>query len=1103
MKKTNFKEVPMKKLSIIVMIVIAIGALNALKFDPDYFVSKTVIACFTKDAVGNDTGKIDFSKDSGFVRTGLGSFDKIAEEYHIVDMLQAHAYVKVPTWNDNGVYLQNIYRLILDSDERIDDAVNALSKDSNLIWAELEGINRSKFVPNDPMITSQYMHDVMQSYDAWDYIQGSFDVKVAITDSGVKWNHPDLRANIWVNPAESPGMTINWDAGTITGGNGTDAGEGGNKIDDLVGWDFYNNDNNPIQTYAQNDHGTHVAGCAGAVGNNAIGVVGSSPIVSIISCKGASNTSPSTGISYAYDQVKYAAEVGAHIINASWGSVGTGAYPNSIVNYATALGSLVVAAAGNENTEHNASYQDYPADCTNALCVAATGQNDIKASFSDYGTPIDICAPGEGILSTIISANGYDAYDGTSMASPVAAGVVALVKALHPAMTPAQLMQRVMMTADYIYDINPTYTDKLGAGRINAFTATMYDKIPNITIDDTMVEEFSGDGDGVPNPGETIRLKVSLNNFLDPFTGLAWLPANNLQATLQCNYPGITIIDATASYGTLTPGSTMWNNNQPFKFETVAALPSEPIPFELVVSANATNPFPYTKTLPFTVELSLLQDGWPFNVGGASSCSPIIANLDSNPDKEIVFGDQAGNIHALKSNGTTQLSGFPIATGSAIVGSIAMRDANGDGIHEFAATLQNNSILYFNQNGTTLWTIPAGGTLRSGPVIASLAMNDQRQIITATQTGNLIVLDSSGNTYPNFPISVGGAVLGPPAIGDLNGDGIHEIVVATLNGNLCAINSATGQNIAGFPVAMQGGSQNPITIANLDTEPNPEIIVNTSTAGYILAYNHDGSIHFEKSVGAQIKGGAVIADVNNDSTKEIIVITATGMLYVMNGTGANLANTPININQAVECTPTVARFDGDNYAGIIFGDTNGYLHSVRVDGTESSNFPIDLGGNIKISSALRDVDNDGDFDIVIPNDSGFYIIDVKRPAQEIEWACYMGTYNRGGNIYQATPADDVTVPVTTTSLGSNYPNPFNPTTTISFELASPGAVTLDIFNQKGQLVRTLVDSEQAAGTHHILWDGKDSTGAQAASGIYFYRMKSGKFSSTRKMVMMK
>lgn len=1092
----------MKKLTLLTLLVIALSAVSAIKFDPDLFQSRTVIVCFTKDAVGNETGKIETNLENGTIRTGMETFDALAEEFGIVELRQMHPYVKVPTWNDKGIYLQNHYRVILDSDERIDEAVEALAKDKNLIYAELEGINRSKFTPNDPMVTQQYVHSRIRSYEAWDYIMGSYDVKIAITDSGVKWNHPDLRANIWINPAESPGMTINWDAGTIHGGDGVDAGEGGGKIDDLIGWDFVGNDNNPMQNYPRNDHGTHVAGCAAAVGNNGIGVVGTSPIASIISCKGSPDNSPSTGIQYAYDQIKYSAELGADIINASWGSPGSGVYPNSIVNYATALGSLVVTAAGNDNMEHNASYQDYPADCDNVLCVASTGQQDIKSNFSDYGEPIDICAPGEGILSTIIAQNGYDAYDGTSMASPVAAGVCALVKALHPSMTPAQLRQRVMMTADYIYEANPNYIGKLGAGRINAYAATMFDKIPNITIDDTMVNELEGDGDGIPNPGETVQLKVSLNNYLDPYTGLAWLPANGLTATLTTNYPGVTILDDTASFGTLSPGSTMWNNSQPFKFSTVSTLASEPIPFELVISANEDSSFPYNKILPFTVELSLNQDGWPHHVGGASSSSAILYNLDNDPDLEVIFGDPSGKIHAVKADGSSA-SGFPINAGSAIIGSLAMGNLNSSGNKYFAANLQNNNVLLFNQNAEVLWTVPAGGNLRSGPVIADLANNGQSKIITVTQTGSLVVLNPDGSPYQNFPVALGAPCLGTPAVADLDGDGIHEILVATLNGTLHAINSATGQNIAGFPVTMPGGSQNAITIANIDNDPHPEIIVTTSTTGSILAYNHDGSQIFDKHVGGQIKSSAVVADVNGDGNKEIIVIGASGIVHVLNASGNDLPNTPISIGQAVECTPTVAYFDNDNYAGIIFGDTNGYVHSLRIDGTESPNFPIRINGNVKTSAALADIDRDNDLDIVIPNDDSFYVIDIKRPAQQIPWPCYLGVYNRAGNIMQDTPVQDFESPALVTELRGNYPNPFNPSTLISYTLEVPGHVSLEIYNQKGQLVNTLVNSDLPSGMHQIQWNGRDFGGQPVSSGVYFYRMRSGKYSSTRKMVLMK
>jgi len=1093
----------MKHLTTLLLLILSIGILSASGFDPDYFYSRTIIACFSKEAVGNDSGVIDFRTDNGAVVTGLSSFDALASQYRIVDMEHMHPYVKVPTWNDNGVYLQNIYRLKLDSDIVMDAALEALAKDANLLWAEFETINRQKWVPNDPMLVNQYVHNRIRSFDAWDYTLGSYEVLLAIADSGVKWNHPDLRNNIWVNPDESPGMTINWTAGTITGGNGADAGEGGNKIDDLVGYDFFSNDNNPYQNWANNDHGTHVAGCAAAVGNNGIGVVGTSPLVSILSCKGASNTSNSTGISAGYDQIKYAAEIGANIVNASWGGPGSGAYPNSIVNYANALGCLVVTAAGNENTEHTTAYQDYPADCTAALCVAATGPSDLKADFSDFGASIDISAPGSGIMSTIIQSDGYAAYDGTSMASPIVAGVAALVKSVNPELNATQLRQRLMDTADYIYDINPDYEGKLGTGRVNAFAAAMYDKIPNITVEEFLVSEQQGDGDGVPNPGETLRMEVSLNNYMDPYTGLTWLTGENVQARLRSRYPGVSVQDSVASFGTLTAGSTMWNFTTPFTFSTVSTLPSEPIPFELYVTANPGYDFPYHATIPININLSLIQAGWPYNVGGASASSPILYNLDNDPDLEVVFGTPAGYLHAVKdSNSNTNIAGFPVNLGAAVIGSVAMADINNDNEMELAVSTQANNVIAVSKTGQQIFSMPAGGTLRNGPVIANLIPSQAAKVIAVTQTSILNVFNGDGSLMPNFPVTLGGAILAPPAVADLNGDGNLEILVVSLQGVLSAINPLTGQNLTGFPVTL-AASQNAMAIANLDSDPQPEILVSASTNGYLYAVNHDGSILFQKNIGQQIKTSPVVADVDNNSSKEIIVVTAQGQIYIMNPDGTNLPNMPISTNVAVECTPVVARFDNSNLAGIIFGDTNGKIHSVRKDGTQSPNFPYSLGGNVKISAALDDIDRDGDLDIVVPDNAKYYVLDIKRPAQSIEYACFMGGWNRSGNIYQATPNADPSTPEVQTELVGNYPNPFNPETTIRFSLQNAGTVSLNVYNARGQLVRSLVNNQMASGAHSVVWNGLDDSGRGVSSGIYYYRMQAGNFNQTRKMVLVK
>jgi len=1092
---------------IILAFLAAVTFLSALDYDPDLFYPNTIIACFKMESTGNFEGVIDFSTPDGIVQTKMPTFNELAKKYNIVDLRQMHQNLKMPEFNDEGRYLQCVYRVILADDKNMDAALAAIEKDPNVLFAEFDAIMRSKLVPNDPLISQQYALGVMKVYDAWDYVTGGNNVLIGISDSGIKWNHPDLMDNIWINQGEMP-MTINWAAGTVSGGNGIDD-DGNGKIDDIIGWDFYNNDNNPMQNYGANYHGTHVAGCAGAVFNNAIGVAGVCPDVSIIGLKGSSNVSPSTGIAYGYEQARYAAENGAAVVNASWGGQVTSLNnANLHVNYVTALGCLFVAAAGNDNMEHGPNYIDAPSDCPNAVCVAATDANDIKTDFSDYGAPIDICAPGQAILSTIINNDSYAVADGTSMASPLVAGVAALVKAINPTLGPLDIKQRLMDTADWIYHLNPNYAppnaafNKLGTGRVNAFAATMFDKIPYLVVEEYNIEEITGDGDGVPNPGELIRLNLQLTNLMDPFTGLSWMTAQNVVATLRCNMPGVVVVDSISAFGTLGAGASNWNLTDEFTFETVSTLPSEPIPFEIHLSANQTSQYPYNTIRTFYVNLSLVQPNWPLNLNGATQSSACIYNLDGGTDKEIIFGDQNGLIHVRKPNGTS-MTNFPYQAAAAVIGSPALADINGDGNMEIVANLNNQTIIAVSHTGSLLWTAPAGGILVGNPIIANLDRSGNPEIIAFTQNRYIVVLDSNGINYPNFPLQIEGAMLASGAVGDLNDDGQLDIVVATLTGNLHAINSANAQSLPGFPVSLGGASRNHPTIANLDGDGYPEILIPTYTNSQLFAINHDGSIKFQKNIGQQVKGGAVVADVNGNGYKEIILIAYSGDVYIMSSTGVNLTGFPVNIGENVESTPVVANFDGSGLCGIIFGDTNGKLHSLRSDGTESPNFPYPLSGNIKVSAAVADLDGDGDIDIVFPNDAGFYMLDVKRAATSYPWPLFMTNNSRSGNIYQNTPNQDNTTPVLTTVLSANHPNPFNPETAISYSVKNSAEVRIDVYNLKGQKVRTLISEKKAAGNHSVTWNGTDDNGSPVSSGVYLYRMTTDGFASTRKMMLMK
>jgi subtilisin family serine protease len=1067
-------------------------------FLEEYFQPRSIIAAFTQEAIGNRYGEIDFTQVDGVVRTKIESFDDLAVRYRIVDLVQMHEFVGNLDWNEKGVYLQNIYRIVLESNDQIEQALPALGSDPNILFAEYESINfHLYYTPNDPDFPQQWHHQAIQTPKAWFYEQGSSEIIVAITDSGTKWNHPDLQDNIWINAAELPGITIDWVNGMVYGGDGID-NDGNGKIDDVIGWDFVENNNNPYQNYPANSHGTHVAGCAGAVGDNNIGLTGTAMNVSLLNCKGAPSNAPSTGIQFAYQQVQYSADTGAHIINCSWIGLGDGNYPNSVVNYATNAGSLVIAGAGNNNVQHTDSYGWYPSDAENSLSVAATDQNDLKASFSDYGVAIDLTAPGVGIRSTVLN-DGYGSANGTSMSSPVVAGVAALVKSIYPDMPPLVLKDRLMMTTDYIDDLNPDYAGLLGTGRINAFKATMFDLLPYIEIYNYTAHEHSGDGDGVPNPGEEIKIIVSLYNEM------YWMAASGVTATLSTTIPEVDIIVGEVNYPNIDGGSIVFNTHQPFIFSTPETLNELTIPFTLLVTANQSAEYPFEMEYPVTVNLSLQRAGWPLELSGNSTSSAALVDLDGSGTKELIFGDTQGNLHVVDYN-KTPLPGFPVNLGSNIGSAVAVADLNNNNSAEIVANTQNGMIYSLDPAGNILFEYNANGQLRSNPMLIDVNSNGNFEIVALTFTNpKLIILNHDGTEFTGFPVDLPGQVLAAPAAADLNGDGHKEIIFSTNTGNIHALSSSTGEDIPGWPVSIVSGSWNGPLVADVTGNNLPDVVA-ANIQGTVFAFDRQGNELFTRTLGNQIRAGIVVFDLNNDNNSEIIFADMGGNLYVTDQNGSDWGAFPVNTGSPIESTPVLADMNLDGNLDIIYGDNAGFLHALSsATGSECPVFPINIGRDLTVAPAIGYFDGSNKPDILLPGTDGKYnAIDYKHPIGEIGWGLFRSNNRRTGNFFDMLPVtDDNEIILKATELYGNYPNPFNPDTRISFYLAEESEVRITIFNIRGQVVRELLNDRMSAGRHEMSWNGTDREGRAVGSGVYFYRMESEEFRSTRKMMLLK
>ena len=353
--------------------------------------------------------------------------------------------------------LLNTYLIEFDDIENVETFINELEASGAVDYAEKVPLYKTSYAPNDQYHNTTNMWGLfqIQAEQAWNISTGNANIVVATVDNAVQITHPDLTNQIWTNTGEIPNNSIDDD------NNG--------YVDDVNGYDVGDNDNNPNPPTTAFSHGTHVAGTTGAETDNTIGVSSIGFGISIMAVKATRNNAGSNSVTNGYDGIYYAAVNGADVINCSWGGTGYSTTGQNIVNFAWNNGSIVVAAAGNDNV-NNDNTPHYPSNYNNVISVASSTTGDVKSSFSNYGNSVDITAPGSNIASTIPN-NSYSYMSGTSMASPMVSGLLGLMKSLNPTMPNTALINCMYSSADNIDGANPGYIGRLGAGRINAFQA--------------------------------------------------------------------------------------------------------------------------------------------------------------------------------------------------------------------------------------------------------------------------------------------------------------------------------------------------------------------------------------------------------------------------------------------------------------------------------------------------------------------------------------------------------------------------------------------------------------------------------------------------------
>ena len=554
-----------------------------------------------------------FEDAEGHLRTTARTRANEVRRRHRARAARIRAGARVPD-------LENVYLVEVEPDTDVLEAVAAFAAHPNVVYAEpnyryrtlqrpLPGV---PWVPDDRFVSQDgvrwsegawdqafpdlYGLERIQAIEGWNLFDtnanGAFDageprpgegVLVAVIDTGVDANHPEIAANLWSNPGEIAGNEIDDDGNGLT--------------DDVAGWDFVNGDRDPADGHG---HGTHVAGTIAAVGNNQIGMVGVAPWARIMPVKGLNDDGSGSGTALA-DAVRYAADMGADVLSNSWGGPPIGLAIKDAFAYAHALGAVSVAAAG--NADRNVSSVE-PGGLETVVAVAALDSADVRAYFSNYGVGIDVSAPGVEVLS--LNANGgvnnlaqnrpeqvvegdYLVLSGTSMACPHVAGVVAALMSFHPGESRDEIVGRLLGGADAIDDINPEFAGRLGRGRTNLLRSLQAETEPLTRLVAFDVGELS--------PGAPSDVAVWLKNF--------WGPVSGVVGTLTSDHPLVVVLESQRVFGDIGIGQTVSNEANPFRVAldpTIAI--GEQVTFELHLSGSNG----FTETMTFGTSVAQFAD---------------------------------------------------------------------------------------------------------------------------------------------------------------------------------------------------------------------------------------------------------------------------------------------------------------------------------------------------------------------------------------------------------------------------------------------------------------------------------------------------------------